>query len=277
LKHTLIFAVLTAGAVFGQTETAATGFSFRVNEGAPAKTVQGAPYTATITNESVQTLADGNRIVQTSTGTTARDSLGRFRQEALLPAIGGMSASENPRLVFITDPVAQTSYTLNLTEKTAHKSIGVSEGSLKQMAEMKTMAANVSLGGGMMTATLSSKALAEARAGGRSENAHSAREDLGTQIMKAVQVTGVRTTRTIPAGEIGNDNPINIVTEVWTSPDLKTIVYSKRSDPRTGVQIYKMTNISRTEPDPSMFTVPADFKVMENNEPGKVFFYKPNE
>ncbi len=43
--------------------------------------VQGAPYSATISNELVQTLADGNRIVQSSSGTTARDSQGRTRQK----------------------------------------------------------------------------------------------------------------------------------------------------------------------------------------------------
>src|SRR5215467_1756394 len=83
--------------------------------------VQGAPYSATITNESVQTLADGNRIVQTSTGTTARDAQGRTRQDTVLPAIGNLSAANAPHLVFIHDPVAQTSYSLNLTDKTAHK------------------------------------------------------------------------------------------------------------------------------------------------------------
>ena len=81
--------------------------------------------------------------------------------------------------------------------------------------------------------------------------------------MEGVQVTGVRTTRTIPVGEIGNDRPISIVTEVWTSPDLKTIVYSKRSDPRMGEQTFQLTNIVRSEPDASLFTVPPDFKIVD--------------
>jgi hypothetical protein len=90
-----------------------------------------------------------------------------------------------------------------------------------------------------------------------------ATEDLGTQTMEGVPVTGVRTTRTIPAGEIGNDRPIRIVTEVWTSPELKTIVYSKRSDPRMGEQTFRLTNINRSEPDASLFTVPPDFTTVE--------------
>ena len=79
--------------------------------------------------------------------------------------------------------------------------------------------------------------------------------------MEGLMVNGVRTTRTIPEGQIGNDKPISIVTEVWTSPDLKTIVYSKRSDPRMGEQTFKLTNVVRAEPDASLFTVPADFKI----------------
>jgi hypothetical protein len=95
-------------------------------------------------------------------------------------------------------------------------------------------------------------------------------EDLGSQTMEGVQVTGVRTTRTIPQGEIGNDRPITIVTEVWTSPDLKTIVYSKRSDPRMGEQTFQLKNIVRNEPDATLFTVPPDFRIA--NGPQNVIY-----
>ena len=68
--------------------------------------VKGAPYSATTSSESVQTLADGNRITQTSTGSVARDSQGRTRQDTPLPPIGNLSAAKVPHLVFIRDPVA---------------------------------------------------------------------------------------------------------------------------------------------------------------------------
>jgi len=95
-------------------------------------------------------------------------------------------------------------------------------------------------------------------------------EDLGSQTMEGVLVNGVRTTRTIAAGQIGNDRPISIVTEVWTSPELKTVISSKRSDPRIGEQTFELKNISRGEPDPSLFTVPADFKVVDG--PRTIFY-----
>jgi hypothetical protein len=99
-------------------------------------------------------------------------------------------------------------------------------------------------------------------------------EDLGSETMEGVLVNGVRMTHTIPAGQIGNDRPITIVTEVWTSPDLKTVVYSKRNDPRMGEQTFRLTNIVRTEPSPSLFTVPADFKIVDGPQP---IFYRTKQ
>jgi hypothetical protein len=241
--------------------------------------VQGAPYSATITNESVQTLSDGNRIVQSSTGTTARDSQGRTRQDTALPAIGNLSATNAPHIVFIMDPVAEVSYTLNLTDKTAQK-LSMPPGGPGGMAGVagapvttKMFFAQVgtaSAAGGAPPP----QAIGTVRSFGSEEQADVITEDLGTQTMEGLLVTGVRTSRTIPAGEMGNEQPINIVTEVWTSPDLKTIVYSKRIDPRMGEQTFKLTNLVRTEPDPSLFAVPPDFKLMDSPQN---FIYRANQ
>jgi hypothetical protein len=241
-------------------------------------TVQGAPYSATVTNESVQTLADGNRIVQSSTGTIARDSQGRTRQDTMLPPIGNLSAANAPHLIFIHDPVAQTSYTLNLTDKTAQK---MPVPPLPPMPPppgapgpgpdaFYVQAAGVAVASGQ----LPPPPMIAQKVFMTRDQGQAATEDLGSQTMEGVFVTGVRTTRTIPAGQIGNDKSISIVTEVWTSPDLKTIVYSKRSDPRMGEQTFQLTNITRAEPDGSLFTVPADFKLVEGPKP---ILYRMNQ
>ena len=243
--------------------------------------VLGAPYSAMMTNESSQLLADGNRITQSSSGTTARDSQGRTRQDAPLPAIGYMAAANAPHLVFINDPVGQKTYTLNLTEKTAQSfaipGVGIGTG------------LGVGAGGSVETNTfvLKLKQEAEASASGQTPEIATQRnlvmmdkakaetfgeatevntEDLGTQTMEGVLVTGTRTTKTIPAGQIGNEKPIRITIEVWTSPELKTVVMSKRSDPRMGEQTFRLTNIVRAEPDASLFTVPMDFKVIDGQQ-----------
>lgn len=234
--------------------------------------VSGAPYSATVTNESVQTLADGNRIVQTTSGSTARDSQGRTRQDTPLPPIGDMTPANAPHFAIIMDPVAQLSYTLDLTNKTAQK--------MPAPAGAATIAS--SAGGGPVfvqqfgalpagETPIPPPTITLMKSVGREDNVDLRTEDLGTQTMEGLSVTGVRTTRTIPAGEIGNEKPLAIVTEVWTSPDLKTIIYSKRTDPRMGEQVFKLTNIQRAEPDPSLFVVPADFKLTEGPQ---IFRYR---
>ncbi len=279
MLRTSVLILFAAAVAFGQSETdhvfvtaGAIGGGFRTMS---ASAVQGAPYSANVINESVQTLADGNRIVQSSTGTTARDSMGRTRQDAPLPAIGNMSPAKEPHLVFLQDPVAQTSYTLNVTDKTAMKGPsfnGGSAGVSKRIAtvDIKGLAAVGPMtvaAGGPPPPLAAAPMITFQRTEIMADASNAKTEDLGSQTMEGVMVTGTRTTRTIPAGQIGNDRPIEIVTEVWTSPELKTVVYSKRGDPRIGDQTFKLTNIIRSQPDPSLFIVPADFKVIEGAEP----------
>ena len=244
-------------------------------EKGPTAPVKGAPYSATITNESVQTLADDNRIVQTNTGTIARDSQGRTRQDTALPAIGNLSAANAPHLVFIQDPVAGTSYTLNLTDKTAWKNPMPPAGVGGPGAAVGSGTFFIQMGSGVPPVPPPPPPIALPKRLATDDEAEANTEPLGSQTMEGVVVNGVRTTRTIPAGQIGNDRPISIVMEVWTSPDLKAIVSSKRSDPRMGEQTFRLTNIVRTEPDPSLFTVPADFKIIEGGP--KTIIYRRNQ
>jgi len=246
--------------------TAASSGTFEKFLGGP---VQGAPYSATITNQSAQTLADGNRIEQTSTGTIARDSQGRTRQDTALPPIGNLSAANAPHIVFLEDPVAQVSYTLNLTDKTAQKLpvLPFPPGGPGPAGGANTFFIQMGRGAGIPGPLPPPAALAMQKGIAINEPGQAATEDLGSQTMEGVFVKGVRTTRTIPAGQIGNAQPISIVTEVWTSPDLKTIVYSKRSDPRMGEQTFRLTNIVLGEPDASTFSIPADFKIIDGPKP----------
>jgi hypothetical protein len=244
-------------------------------EKGPAAVVKGAPYSATMNNESIQTLADGNRIVQTNTGTIARDSQGRTRQDAALPAIGNLSAASAPHLVFIQDPVAGTSYTLNLTDKTAWKNPTLPAGKGAPGASVGSGTFFIHTEGGMPPLPPPPPMLAETKRLAGDEQTEASTESLGSQTMEGVAVNGVRTTRTIPAGQVGNDRPISIVTEVWTSTDLKTIVSSKRNDPRMGEQTFRLTNIVRAEPDPSLFAVPSDFKIIDGGP--KTIIYRRNQ
>ncbi len=250
--------------------------------------VKGAPYSAIIVTEMVQTLADGNRISQKNQGSVARDSQGRMRHEAILPVIGNMSTNAvSPRVIFINDPLSGTNYNLNVSDKTYRKL--PAPPSAGEMVAMKRDAERKVTGGPAGTVNMiytegmrmpappphaSGEAFRIVADGGeagivsmklRAEQGGK-RESLGSKVIEGVMVEGTRTTRTIAAGEIGNDKPIEIVSESWFSPDLKTVVYSKRSDPRTGDMIYSLTNISRSEPEASLFTVPADYKAAAEGE-----------
>jgi hypothetical protein len=102
-------------------------------------------------------------------------------------------------------------------------------------------------------------------------------ESLGTQTIEGVTAEGTRVTLTIPAGEIGNTLPIEIVDEIWHSPELQIMVMTRHRDPRSGENTYRLTNLSRSEPDRSLFEVPADYSVREGKMPPKLFKLKPTK
>ncbi len=280
MKGTLIFILAVSPYAFAQDNANTIHYQTAAPTGAIAwgrmengsgASVQGAPYSASITNKSIQTLADGNHIVQTSMGTTARDSQGRTRQDAPLPTIGNLSANA-PHLVFIEDPVTHASYVLNVTDKTAQKiprPPAAGDGSLAG-GEARVFFGQM---GSVATVSGPSARPATAVADALQAKEQVSTENLGSQTMEGVLVNGVRTTRIVPVGQIGNAEPIKIVSEVWTSPDLKAVVYSKRSDPMMGEEIYQLTNIVRSEPDPSLFTIPSDFTMIA---PG-VVVYRANQ
>ena len=291
MKRTLLFLLVAAcslmaqeaGNVIIQASPLRPGAMAFSTMGGPAAPIKGAPFTATITNESLQTLSDGTHITQSSSGSTARDSQGRTRQDAPLPSIGTLSATDAPHMVVIHDPVAGTSYTLNLTDKTAWKNPmpppppgGASVAGTA--VATNTVFVRTDDGPPPPEAPLPPPPGAQVfiqKRLGPVDPSEMTTEDLGTQTMEGVSVTGTRTTQTIPVGKIGNDRPIVITTEVWTSPDLKTTVLSKRNDPRTGEQTFKLTNIQRSEPDPSLFAVPSDFKIMEGS--ARTVIYKTKQ
>lgn len=206
--------------------------------GLGGKTVTGAPFSATISTQSSQTLSDGNQIQRSTTGTLARDSQGRTRREMMLAAIGPLAATSGgnpPHAIFINDPVAGVNYVLHADQKTADQ-----------------MPAHAWKGG---------KNSADARPrGGRFQNETTTTE-LGTQTINGVTAQGTRITRTIPAGQIGNAKPIVITTERWYSSELQAYVMIKRTDPMMGDVVYQLTNIQRAEPEASLFQVPADYTV----------------
>lgn len=210
------------------------------------KVVTGAPFSAVAVSETTQTLADGNHITRKTQTNIFRDSQGRIRKEITLSGFGPIASSEQPKtFVVINDPVAGTTLVLHPDQKTAQK-LGNPFGEMK---------------GAMRRAMRDKMELRREE----KEGANLKREDLGTQTIAGVSAQGTRVTKTIPAGQIGNEKPITIVREVWYSNDLQTPVMSKRSDPWSGETTYTLTNIQRAEPDAALFAVPSDYTVTQGH------------
>ena len=62
---------------------------------------------------------------------------------------------------------------------------------------------------------------------------------------------------------MGNDRDIETVSEIWNNTELRLIVLQVRSDPRTGETTTKLENVSRTQPDPGLFLLPPDYKIVD--------------
>jgi|SRR5579885_1791338 len=235
-----------------------------------ARVVKGQPYSAEASTEITQVLADGNRITNKNTASLYRDSQGRTRREETLGMIGPWTASgDAPQTIFINDPVAGSSYILNPSDHTAHKmplpSTAVRLPILKN-GPLPDMGMAITAGGpngpGGQVFLQSNIQGAQAF--------QPQTESLGTQTVAGVNAEGTRTTVTIPAGQIGNEQPISIVSERWYSPELQIVVMSKHIDPRMGTTTYQLSNLNRSEPAPSLFQVPPDYTVQDSPGPVRI-------
>jgi hypothetical protein len=261
--------------------------------GGTASAVKGAPYSAEATTESVQLLADGNRIVNKSSNKSYRDSEGRTRTEITPGATGAWMPDMKPfSITVIDDPVSGDHITLNNNNKQATRfsvktttttTTGAAGGTAKSQTVTMVMRSSgdsampmpmpmplpvpTHVAGGHANATYVQS--------GAGTNVHvnaflSAdakidvkKESLGKQVIEGVECTGTKETSTIAAGSVGNDRAIETVTERWYSPDLQLDVMTKTTDPRFGETTYRLGNIIRAEQPKSLFEVPSDYKLEE--------------
>ena len=257
--------------------------TMRAKMAVEARTISNAPYSAEAVTESTQVLADGNRIARKTTTRIYRDSEGRTRREQVND--NGVVES-----VSIVDPVAHLSYVLQPESRTAYRDFAL----FAVPAMMRSKLEAVQVTGEKLSADARTKLdlekqsrLAPAHEGAvvypegppppppappapgpqrfeRTPAGQTVREDLGRQNVEGVAATGSRSTTTIPAGAIGNLQPLKVVSEQWFAPDLQVLVMTKHSDPRTGETTYRLQSIVRAEPDRSLFAVPPDYTLKES-------------
>ncbi len=264
---------LTSGAAFGQTRGGRGGDVVPIRNvvipspqegGVTRGVIKNAPFSAKQVTEFTQTLRDGTHISNRTEIMLYRDSEGRERRE-----VGSA--------VTITDPVAGETIRMNTEEKTAVRF------PLSLVVAVSTL-----VGTPISTLNMVPHIQSDSSQGGRGVNPGGAEgaggrrggggagvgggrggpmvpapvvESLGMKTIEGVFAEGKRTTLTTPQGFIGNDRPIQSVTEQWWSPDLHVYVLTKRTDPRTGDSKTSLVGIQRSDPNPSLFTIPADFTV----------------
>ncbi|MFL6256995.1 MAG: hypothetical protein ACJ74T_18465 [Pyrinomonadaceae bacterium] len=261
--------------------------------------VKGAPYSAQAVTEMVQTLSDGNRIVRKNTAQVYRDTEGRTRRDQTFGYIGPYSTSGDvPQTVFINDPVAGVHYILDPSTKTARKLPRVElrfktegggtaqstvtlerqpapPGASEKIAIERSYTFNVRVPGPDAPPAPGAPAAPPPPPGEGPQIeffSHNSKHEAKTEKLEArafdgVQAEGTRTTVTIPAGEVGNEQPIQIVDEQWYSPELQVLVMTRHSDPRSGETTYRLTSISRTEPAAALFQVPSDYTLKDAGVP----------
>jgi len=201
--------------------------------------VQGLSYSADETTVTTQTLADGTTIKHQSLVKVYRDSEGRTRREFYRTKAETETPDDTPISVQIFDPVTGVSYQLVPRTHTARKTE-------RRRRTPPPLAPTIA----------------------PPENRPPVRprpnvEDLGTQVVEGVNAHGLRVTHTFPADAEGNDRPIEVTVETWSSPELDAMVMQIRKDPRYGETVTRLTNIVRDEPPAELFQVPPDYTVEE--------------
>ena len=216
------------------------------------KVVKGAPYSADAVTETTRALADGNRIVRRNTASFYRDREGRMRREMTLAAIGPWtSAGRAPHIIVISDPVAQVRYSLEPETRKAYRLAAVTPPGLRAGDDQGRPRRAGRAG------TAPGKEVAAAQP-----------ESLGTKVLEGLTVQGTRRVRTIPAGQVGNERPVEIVTETWYSPDLQTVVMLKTTNPLDGDTTFRLTNIQQGDSPAALFQVPSDYTLIAAPKPG---------
>ena len=235
-----------------------------------ASPVKGNPFCGTISTEHTQVFADGNRIHTTETSLLCRDSQGRIRREAEINLLGASTQKDLPKIVTIVDPVAGVRYMLDSNMKIARKmpiepsvlppdAVTKSSGPMTVVVRGETDGA---AGGPAPGNVMFYSTTTMAKHAGPADNPPNV-ENLGDQTIGGIHATGSRVTTTIPVGKMGNEQPILVQSETWTSPELKATVMTKHTDPWAGELKTQLTNVNNSEPDPSLFAIPSDYRIVD--------------
>ena len=195
-----------------------------------------APFSATVSTESIRQLADGTTIRLKNRRAIARDGAGRIFQERrlLVPDDGRHEHESIVTQIEISDPVSHALYICVPRER---------------VCQVESFSAPA----------FSPPALGE----GAGSSPGSKLERLGKQTIGGLETVGIRESSVIEPGVIGNDNPIETRREYWYSSQLGLNLISKVQDPRIGIQNFEVTDIALSEPDPALFKISGKMELID--------------
>ncbi len=289
MRTAILLALIVPACAFAQTGTGAGSgpavarsgvFSATIGPITRQNVIAGQPYSCDQVSEHTQTLADGTHISDRRTVVKMyRDSAGRTRTERPFFVPPAAVAVEAPTMIEIFDAVAGYRYVLDSTKKVAHRSPvsampappnAIAPGTARAIAS-QTAWANLPSPAAMI-ASASTGTISSTTQSGRPEIST---ESLGTKLIDGNLAEGRRTTMTYAIGSIGNDRPVVVTQEMWTSTELRLMLLSTNRDPRSGDNTIRIENLTRAEPDPSLFQVPPDYEVVDDTGPVTLQFSAP--
>ena len=203
-----------------------------------------APFSLTLQTEWVRTMADGGTITMVNQRRIARDSEGRIYQERrfLVPKNGKQESKVSA--IQIADPNLHTLYNcfpLSPKHECELKLYTPSPDAIYRFQGPPTGSLPNDIGSVI-------------------------HEDLGKQLIDGVEATGTRESTIYNPGVFGNDRKMTIEREFWYSETLCINLISRRSDPRIGTQTFTATNVILSEPDPKLFELPSEYKIVDHRE-----------
>jgi hypothetical protein len=220
----------------------------------PMNNVQGLPVSMLATITTVSTLADGTTITHVRRERRYRDGSGRTRVD-LISVINGEERVGNIQII---DPVARTAINMDVGLKEAFV-LQVAPGPAPHQRTPEEQALIDEQYEKLKEMRAANPASKSARRGPHVEA-------LGERDIDGVMAEGTRVTTTTPAGAPGNDRELRYVTEQWISLELQVELEQTLDQPLMGKTTTVISELTRSEPDPSLFKVPPGYTVVESKQ-----------
>lgn len=267
----LVLAVLMAACL----PALALATPLMIHEG---KIVKNAPYSAQAVSEKVQSLSDGNQITVRNVSTFYRDSAGRTRRETTGDdgELRNIMIRDADGVTYVLRPRDKTATRIGARGEMAAAAREKARERIEQLRKEGKLPAGAA-GREAIIVKRVERATAEAGHGhghglgmriagafaDREWSSKAVTRELGSREFGGIKAEGKMRSYEIPAGELGNRNPIVVTHETWYSPELQLTVYAKHSDPRSGENTYRLENLKREEPAATLFAVPSDYTVTD--------------